>query len=397
MIIELHLLQSFPTSNLNRDDVGQPKSVTFGGVTRGRISSQCLKRSARLLFPRYGLGADETGVRTKRLLLATARLLDGVPGEPADATKDVVREALRELGFEIDDRNLTQYLFFLGREASRHLADYCTAGRDRLEKAAAERRKAAEAAAKGKTKAAPKAKKPAPGAAEVAAARHILSAGRAADIALFGRMIANNRDFNVDAASQVAHAISTHAVATEFDYFTAVDDLKAAEADEDAGADMIGTVDFNAACYYRYANVDLARLERNLDVRDAGDDLVERVATAWIKAFAEATPSGKQNSMAAHTRPEALLAVVRRHSAWNLANAFLRPVEGTDIMGDSIDRMLRHFAQLNGFYGTEEIEAVIGASPAGALPHLDGLEKASAAPSLAAFADSAVAAALGRA
>ncbi|MFC9971252.1 type I-E CRISPR-associated protein Cas7/Cse4/CasC [Spirillospora sp. NPDC127200] len=397
MIIELHLLQSFPTSNLNRDDVGQPKSVTFGGVTRGRISSQCLKRSARLLFPRYGLGADETGVRTKRLLLATARLLDGVPGEPADATKDVVREALRELGFEIDDRNLTQYLFFLGREASQHLADYCTAGRDRLEKAAAERRKAAEAAEKGKAKSAAKPKKkPAPGAAEVAAARHILSAGRAADIALFGRMIANNRDFNVDAASQVAHAISTHAVATEFDYFTAVDDLKAAEADEDAGADMIGTVDFNAACYYRYANVDLAQLERNLGVRAADDDLVERVATAWIKAFAEATPSGKQNSMAAHTRPEALLAVVRRHSAWNLANAFLRPVEGTDIMGDSIDRMLRHFTQLNGFYGTEEIEAVVGASPTGALPHLDGLAKASTESSLAAFADRTVSAALSR-
>ncbi|GAA3762431.1 CRISPR system Cascade subunit CasC [Spinactinospora alkalitolerans] len=384
MIIELHLLQSFPASNLNRDDVGQPKSVTFGGVTRGRISSQCLKRSARGLFPRFGLGADERGVRTKRLLLATARILDGTKGEPTDETKDIVREALRVLGFKVTEEDLTQYLFFLGRDAAEHLADFCRQHRDRLEKAAAARRGEGAKKKDGKTK------KVGPDAAAVEAARHILSAGRAADIALFGRMIANNRDFNVDAASQVAHAVSTHAVTTEFDYYTAVDDLKSAETDEDAGADMIGTVDFNAACYYRYANVNLAQLEENLAIRDDEDDLVERATSAWIKAFVQATPSGKQNSMAAHTRPEALLAVVREHSAWNLANAFLKPVEGTDIMGDSTERMLKHFTDLNAFYGDGEIKAVIGASPTGALPHL---EATSTVTSLGEFTDRIVAAA----
>ncbi|CAM3868009.1 type I-E CRISPR-associated protein Cas7/Cse4/CasC [Nocardiopsis rhodophaea] len=386
MIIELHLLQSFPTSNLNRDDVGQPKTVTFGGVTRGRISSQCLKRSARTQFTRFGLGEDETGVRTKRLLLATARILDGrTEGEPAAETKEIVREGLRRLGFKVAEKDLTQYLFFLGREAAEHLADYCRRHRDALEKAAAARRDEEKKKRKGS-----KEKDSSPDAAAVEEARRILSAGRAADIALFGRMIANNRDFNVDAASQVAHAISTHAVATEFDYYTAVDDLKAAEADEDAGADMIGTVDFNAACYYRYANVDLGQLERNLDIRADDDDVVERAAKAWIKAFAVATPSGKQNSMAAHTRPEALLAVVRDHGAWNLANAFLKPVEGTDIMGESTERMLAHFSDLNAFYGSGEIKAVVGASPTGALP-LDGADSVA---SLDAFTDRTVAAAL---
>lgn len=397
MIVELHLLQSFPTSNLNRDDVGQPKSVTFGGVTRARISSQCLKRSARGLFPHFGLAEDETGMRTKRLLLATARLLDGTEGEPAQQTRDLVREALHTLGFSIAEGERTQYLFFLGRAAAEHLADYCRENRDALAKAAAARRAAEEKAEKEGKKGKAKEAKVKPDAKAAEAARRVLSADRAVDIALFGRMMADNRDFNVDAASQVAHALSTHAVATEFDYYTAVDDLKRLEADEDAGADMIGVVDFNAACYYRYANVDLDQLERNLDLRGADDDLVRRAVEAWLKAFVRATPSGKQNSMAARTQPEALLGVVREHGAWNLANAFLSPVEGTDIMEASKERMLRHFTELNGFYGNPEgsggeIRAVVGGAPSGPLPHL---EEEQTAASLQGFTDRILDAALG--
>ncbi|GAB3464366.1 type I-E CRISPR-associated protein Cas7/Cse4/CasC [Streptomonospora sediminis] len=386
MIIELHLLQSFPTSNLNRDDVGQPKSVTFGGVTRGRISSQCLKRSARRLFPQWGLGEDENGVRTKRLLLATARILDGTGGEPADSTKDIVREALRRLGFTIAQKDLTQYLFFLGPRAGEYLADYCRQHWDSLEREVAKQHEAARKA-EAKNKPAPALPKVKPDAKAVAEARRILDARQVADIALFGRMIANNRDFNVDAASQVAHAISTHAVATEFDYYTAVDDLKSEESDEDAGADMIGVVDFNAACYYRYANVDLDQLARNLhggsadsgSTADGGSgsesgadsaetDLVSRAARAWMHAFVRATPSGKQNSMAAHTRPDTLVAVVREHGAWNLANAFLKPVDGTDIMADSTERMFGHLADLRGFYGDDGIRPVAAASVSGGVP-----------------------------
>ena len=399
MIVELHLLQSFPTSNLNRDDVGQPKSVTFGGVTRARISSQCLKRSARRLFPHFGLAENETGMRTKRLLLATARLLEGrTEGEPEQETRDLVREALHTLGFSIAEKERTEYLFFLGRKAAEHLADYCRDNRDALAEAAAARRAAEEKAEKEGKKARTKEAKVRPDAKAAEVARRVLSADRAVDIALFGRMMADNRDFNVDAASQVAHALSTHAVATEFDYYTAVDDLKQMEADEDAGADMIGVVDFNAACYYRYANVDLEQLERNLDLRGADDDLVRRAVGAWLKAFVRATPSGKQNSMAARTQPEALLGVVREHGAWNLANAFLSPVEGTDIMGESKKRMLRHFTELNGFYGDPggdggEIKAVVGGAPSGPLPHL---EPGQTAATLHEFTDRILDAALGR-
>lgn len=422
MNIELHLLQSFPTSNLNRDDVGQPKSVTFGGVVRGRVSSQCLKRSARTLFPRYGLEQSELGERTKRLLLATARLLDDVKDEPSEETRGVVQEALAWMGFTIAEKDLTQYLFFLGPQAAEELAAYCRDHWDDLAAQGQERQKLKSDLEKAKEKlkqADPDDKKktgtqvktvenklkkldevPAKEKKEARkAADRVLSAGRSVDIALFGRMIANNKDFNVDAASQVAHAISTHAVSTEFDFFTAVDDLKANEADQDAGADMIGVVDFNAACYYRYANVDLDQLRRNLvsgsgATADDGEinELMDRALGAWIRAFVNATPSGKQNSMAAHTRPDTLMMVAREHGSWNLANAFLKPVEGAAIMEDSTERLFAHFAKLRGFYGDDEITKVAASSLSG---EVSGLEEGEIVSSLDALVQSAVTASHG--
>jgi CRISPR system Cascade subunit CasC len=164
-------------------------------------------------------------------------------------------------------------------------------------------------------------------------------------------MIADNKDFNVEAACQVAHALSTHAVVNEYDYYTAVDDLNL----QDSGADMIGTVDFNSACYYRYANLDLGQLGENL----GGDnDLIGRAAAAWLSAFINAVPSGKQNSMAARTMPDTLLTVVREHGAWNLANAFLKPVADVDLMSASTIGMLTHFGKLQRFYGSDGMHAI---------------------------------------
>ncbi|GAA2635396.1 type I-E CRISPR-associated protein Cas7/Cse4/CasC [Dactylosporangium fulvum] len=355
MIIELHLLQSFPVSNLNRDDVGQPKTATFGGHPRGRISSQCMKRSARLLFQEYGLAPDETGVRTKRLLQDTVQILVAA-GRDQQAAEAVVEQAIVAFGFRLAEKKLTQYLLFVGRQASELLAEYCGRDWDKLSAAAvaasAAPRKAASKAKTGETDADDRSSKVRPDKATLAEARRILDAGRVADVALFGRMIADNKDFNVNAACQVAHALSTHAVVNEYDYYTAVDDLK---PDDESGADMIGTVDFNAACYYRYANLDLGQLGSNL----AGDsDLVARTAQAWLTAFINAVPSGKQNSMAARTMPETLLTVVRNRGAWNLANAFLKPVDNGDFMTNSTTRMLSHFGKLQRFYGGEGVHAI---------------------------------------
>ncbi|MEU5693590.1 type I-E CRISPR-associated protein Cas7/Cse4/CasC [Actinosynnema sp. NPDC020468] len=349
MILELHLLQSFPVSNLNRDDVGQPKTATFGGHNRARISSQSLKRAARLLFNDYGLDHTETGVRTKRLVGSTTEVLTA-QGRPAEEARRVVVAALGRFGFGVDTKDLTQYLLFVGRASIDRLARYCVENWDAL--AAADK----------------KGVKAKPDKATAAAAKHVLDGVGAVDVALFGRMIADNKDFNVDAACQVAHALSTHAVVNEFDFYTAVDDLK---ADEDSGADMIGTVDFNSACYYRYANVDLAQLSRNLG---EDDDLAARGVKAWLHAFVHAVPGGKQNSTAARTMPDTLLGVVRDAGAWNLANAFLKPVTGSDLMVTSTELLTRHFAQLRRFYGDGGLRTVVAASVSGTVPHLSDEE-----------------------
>ncbi|MEV0680106.1 type I-E CRISPR-associated protein Cas7/Cse4/CasC [Actinosynnema sp. NPDC050436] len=345
MILELHLLQSFPVSNLNRDDVGQPKTATFGGHTRARVSSQSLKRSARLLFQDHGLDISETGVRTKRLVDSTADQLVA-QGRDEKQAREAVIAALGQFGFGVDANGLAQYLLFIGRSSIDLLAEYCQTHWDAL--AGIEK----------------KGTKVKPDKALAAEAKRILDGSRAVDVALFGRMIADNKDFNVDAASQVAHALSTHAVVNEFDFYTAVDDLKPTE---DSGADMIGTIDFNSACYYRYANVDLAQLTHNL-----GDDteLAARGVKAWLHAFVHAVPGGKQNSTAARTMPDTLLGVVRDNGAWNLANAFQKPVTDPDIMAASTERLTHHFSRLRGFYGDTGLRAVVGASVSSTLPHL---------------------------
>ncbi|GAA4607768.1 type I-E CRISPR-associated protein Cas7/Cse4/CasC [Actinoallomurus liliacearum] len=368
MIIELHLLQSFPTSNLNRDEFGQPKTVTFGGCTRSRISSQCLKRSARQELTKFGLDESEVGVRTKRLRDAAAEVLVE-RGRDADLAPGVAEIGLQSLGFGVKKNGLTEYLLFVGQQSGGVLADFCDREWDKLaearakaeEEAERKRKKKGDGDSEGENVAATAAKKVKPTGNAAKAARDLLDARRAADVALFGRMIADNKDFNVNAASQVAHAISTHSVANEFDYYTAVDDLK---PDAEAGADMIGDVGFNAACYYRYANLDLEQLTKNL----GGDDaLVERAAKAWLHAFINAVPTGKQNSMAARTMPETLLGVVRDSGAWNLANAFLKPVDTKESASDGVmvassRRLGDHFDKLRRFYGATTLRTVIAAS-----------------------------------
>ncbi|MEV4096029.1 type I-E CRISPR-associated protein Cas7/Cse4/CasC [Streptosporangium saharense] len=354
MIIELHLLQSFPVSNLNRDDIGQPKTATFGGYTRARVSSQSIKRAARLLFEEYGLDSSEVGVRTKRLLDSVVERLVQ-KGRDQEEARAIATAALQQLGFGLDPiRGLTQYLLYVGRESIDQLTSYCLNEWDALEKFSAARTKAQQTKVK-------------PDKAAQAEVRRILDASRAADVALFGRMIADNKDLNVNAAAQVAHAISTHVVAAEFDFYTAVDDLK---PDDESGADMLGTIDFNTACYYRYANVDLAQLAENLQ----GDvDLAERTARAWLLAFVNAVPGGKQNSMSARTMPDTLLGVVRERGAWNLANAFLKPVTDNDLMDGSTRRLVNHFARLRGFFGSDGIRAAVAASVSGELPEVEGV------------------------
>ena len=181
-----------------------------------------------------------------------------------------------------------------------------------------------------------------------------LDGSRAADLALFGRMLADLPVKNVDGAVQVAHAISTHAVEFEFDYYTAVDDLN---TEDETGAGMIGTVEFNSATFYRYTSIDVGDLARNL----GGDhQLAVKAALAYIRGFLLAIPSGKQTSFAAQNLPSAALAVVREHGRWSLANAFVRPVPprtGDGLVAESITRLVKHYGNLTTMYGDDGIVA----------------------------------------
>ena len=133
-------------------------------------------------------------------------------------------------------------------------------------------------------------------------------------------MLADSPITNLDAAVQVAHAISTHRVDFEYDFFTAVDDLKPSD---DPGAGMMGSIGYNSACYYRYA-----RLDWDLLVRNLGDqELAARTAAAFLQASIDATPSGMQNSHDNQSAPALALAVVRgQGGGWSLVNAFEKPV-----------------------------------------------------------------------
>jgi CRISPR system Cascade subunit CasC len=331
VIVELHILQNFAPSNLNRDDTGQPKACDFGGFRRARISSQCLKRAIREQFNAARVFDDANrAIRTKRLVEHLAERLEGA-GRPGEEARTVASAAVKALGLDLDEEGLTEYLVFIGNDEIAAAADVCLARWDAL---------------LGVNGDAPK---------ELAdALRATLGGRKAVDLALFGRMLANLPIKNVDAAAQVAHAISTNQVDVEFDFYTAIDELNPKDT---SGAGMLGTIEFNSACFYRYANVDVRHLAHNL----GGDgELAGRALEAFTRASVAAVPTGKQNSMAAHNPPSFVLAVVRRSGLWSLANAFVQPVRpngGKDLVGGSIDALAAHWRALGKMYG---FDALVG-------------------------------------
>jgi CRISPR system Cascade subunit CasC len=361
MRIEIHILQNFAPSNLNRDDTGSPKDAEFGGHRRARISSQCIKRAVRRYFQKHDLiPAANRAVRTKRLLEhALNRLKKG--GRDEAAIRRAVTTALAAGGLKLDEKNLTQYLLFLGEG---EIARFAALVEKHFEALAKEPAKtevlSADAGKKPKTakKDKSEAKSAAPEEVQKAVPA-LLDGGKAADLALFGRMLADLPEKNVDAACQVAHAISTNKIhSMEMDYYTAVDDIN----NDNPGADMIGTVEFNSACFYRYATLDVAELigghRDEKKTRPFGlqsdAELAKTTATAFLKAFIHAIPTGKQNSFAAHNKPSLVFAIVRDGPPVSLANAFIKPVtprNGESLVEKSIEALDDFYGRLIKMYG----------------------------------------------
>lgn len=338
-LLELHYLQNFAPSNLNRDDTGSPKDAYFGGTRRARVSSQSFKRAMRMDFRARGtLSQDELGERTKRAHEDIARLLHSEHGRPLEGAAHAAAAALGGLGLPVKDGK-SEYLLFLGRDELRRVADLVNTHWDALTEGSND-------TGSGKKAKAKKTALPGDLGKQLGAA---LDGSRAVDVALFGRMLADLPDKNADAAAQVAHAISTHAMrGREFDFYTAVDDLKPTDT---AGADMLGTVEFGSATYYRYACVDLRQLLTNL----GGDlELAVRGLRAFLEASVYAAPSGKQNTFAAHNAPGLMLQVIREAaSPRNLANAFERGVRASPegFVRPSISALAQELTRQDSIFG----------------------------------------------
>lgn len=341
MLIQIHMLQNYAPANLNRDDTGAPKTAVFGGKRRGRISSQCIKRSIRRseAFQKAFKESGLLGTRTRRLPELIAEELGRLEADE-EAIRAIV-ERVPEIGREsakkgdedegADDEveetatkevETKQLIFIAPNElpvlAASLLEIYRKLGASKWKKA-----KIDEIAKELKTE-----------------------LPRSVDIAMFGRMTTSAAFEDVNAAVQVAHAISTNTLEQEFDYYTAVDDIS-----RETGAGMIGDVAYNSSTYYKYLNVHWESLVNNL----GGDTATACAAViALLEAAATAHPSGKQNSFAAFNLPDFILVEVsQRNLPVNHANAFLKPVRESydiDLMTASIQALAGYIEKVSGRY-----------------------------------------------
>jgi len=312
--VQIHMLIDYPAANLNRDDSGRPKTLIYGGAQRLRVSSQSIKRALRTgptfeerLAGALGTRAQSFGQLLEEALMAPPHNL---------ARKDAVERSQRVI---TNDR--------LGKLKKPKDADEPTSDTEQLAHLGPDeidRLKAlAERLAAGET-------------LDPKQMAVLVERPKAADIAMFGRMLADNPGYNVEAAVQVAHAFTTHRQEVEDDYFTAVDELKAARRHEDRGAGFVGNQQFGAGLFYHYACLDASLLKANL----SGDaDLAARAAGALVAGLAMTSPRGKQNSYASRSIARYGLVEVGGQTPRTLASAFLKPIASRDLFADSVEAL----------------------------------------------------------
>lgn len=336
---DIHILQSVPPSNINRDDTGSPKTATYGGVRRARVSSQAWKRATRKYF-NLNLNKSDIGQRTKRISELLADELGRL--DPELSEKDNRTEALglaattlRAAGISLSAPKISKkdkdkvhtpdelaeqssYLVFMSNGQFRKLAELTVSARRAGVKVTGKEAKAA------------------------------FNSDHSFDVALFGRMVADDAELNVDAAAQVAHAISVHAVDNEFDYYTAMDDLR--ERDHETGAGMIGTIEFNSSTLYRYATVNTEGLLKNLGSSAA----TARATAVFVEAFVRSMPTGKQNTFANGTLPDAVVVTERSDQPINLVAAFEDPVltGSGNLVGQAAASLAKRHQETDKAYGS---------------------------------------------
>jgi CRISPR system Cascade subunit CasC len=331
--LELHILQSFPVACLNRDDLNSPKTAIFGGVQRARVSSQSWKRAIRDLWIFDNLLPQRfKGERTRFIIEPLTNAFKALGKTEEDAAK-----AAHELAAALatkDTELRTKTLFYATPgELQEFAAIYSSAtSKPALKKAVEMLIKKAPS--------------------------------DAADIALFGRMVASDFTAKLEGAAMFSHALSTHKVDNEIDFFAAVDDK---QPDDQAGAGMTGTLEFNSATYYRFAGINLDMLADKTHLQVLSTDERREVVRAFIEATLQAVPAARKNSMNAATLPGYVLGVVRgRGHPVQLVNAFEKPIRafgGKGLFELSLEALKAEQEKLNKTWGLDKKELFSGAIP----------------------------------
>ena len=314
MYIDINVLQSVPSSNINRDDTGAPKTAIYGGVMRSRVSSQAWKRAVRKVFAEESKDAEWlAGLRTLEAPQLLAKQMQALDDSLNDEDAlDKAQAVFKTVGIKVDKKTgKTKALLMISRGELKKLAEYVNnTDIDQLDKKEL---------------------------------KNQLMSEKSLDMALFGRMVADNPSLNVDAACQVAHAISTHEVTPEFDYYTAVDDN---QADDESGAAMLGTIDYNSSTLFRYANVNVDDLIHNLGSNEAAINGIK----LFVNDFLMSMPTGKQNTFANKTVPQYVMVALRDDTPVNLVSAFEKPVISNDgYLQKSVNRLEDEFSATQKF------------------------------------------------
>ena len=351
LFLDIHVIQTLPPSNINRDDTGSPKTAVYGGVRRARVSSQAWKKAMRDYFKDK---ADDgyLGVRSKKIVEYVAKkILEIDETLSLEEAEKKSLEAFTSAGFTITEENKLPTLFFLG---DRQAGDFARAALDNIK--------------------------------DASTLHKIIKDNVSIDIALFGRMIADkdlNRviskenekskkiidngenevsriSLNEDASSQIAHAISTHGVQTEFDYFTALDDLS---KDAKPGAAMIDTIEYNSSTLYRYGNVALHELYHQMK---ENKEETKKAIILFVEAFLKSLPSGKINSFANQTIPSSVVVSLRKDRPVSLVGAFETPIKTKlsqeGYVNESIEAMFKEYQKIQRFVDKPEISFYLNLS-----------------------------------
>ncbi|HOP48600.1 MAG TPA: type I-E CRISPR-associated protein Cas7/Cse4/CasC [Desulfobacteraceae bacterium] len=336
--VQIHILTSYPPANLNRDDLGRPKTAKMGGVDRLRASSQTHKRSWRTSEIFEKAMGEHIGKRTKEMGLKIYEKLQEKGVEHKDAVKWTKPIA-----------GVFGKLKELSKKEKEGLKDLKQEERIKKEKVELEIEQLAFFDTEEEKDIfslvdAIAARKEGPREEELKLLRKKM---HAVDIALFGRMLASAPAYNIEAACQVAHSISVHPVVIEDDYFTAVDDLN--DGSEDAGAAHIGETGFAAGLFYSYLCLNRELLEGNLNEDKA---LTQRAIHALVETAVKVSPEGKQNSFGSRAYASYVLAEKGDQQPRSLSVAFLKPITGIDYGADAITALTTQLNNMDLVYGS---------------------------------------------